>query len=123
MAYKYNVTATLDNQTPYTLNYDSVSVQWGDYYNQHTTVVPNSTLEIFYACGAEDADSGCQGTVTWTFTDQNGNAQDFTLTYNDPASGPNTYSTNVPEKGMSGSYSGGGGDSASVTFTISGSIP
>ena len=116
-----SVTAMLVNNSPYDLKYESASVVWGNYYNKSTSVPPDSTLEIFYAIGLGGAPTGCQGTVTWAITDQNGNSQDITLTYKDTYTGPNSFGITVPS-GMTGSATQPQGDEVTVTYTVGGSI-
>jgi|SRR5579864_6620217 len=117
-----NVTATLQNNTQYTLYYQSVNVEWGNYYNKNTTIDPKSAAAIFYAVGAEGAATGCQGTVIYEFKDQYGHTQTVTLTYEDPYIGDNSFSTVVPA-GMTEDTPQPQGTSVTITYTIGGAIP
>lgn len=92
-----NVTATLNNQTDYVLNYVSQNTVWGNGAAiSGASVCPGASLQIFYAHGAQGTATGCQGTVLYQFTDQNGIAQSVTLAYADPFSGSHSFSATVP---------------------------
>ena len=122
MSQNENVTASLQNNTQYTLTYQSVNVEWGNYYNHGTTIDANSTVDIFYAVGAEGSGTGCQGSVIYGFTDQNGHQQTITLTYEDPYIGSNSFGvTNLPN-GLSGSANQPSGGPVTVTFSLSGTV-
>jgi hypothetical protein len=117
-----NVTASIQNDTQYTLVYSKVNTLWGNYYNHGTTVGPNTTVDVFYAVGAEGAGTGCQGSVIYNFTDQNGNQQSITLSYEDPYIGDNSFQVPELPAGMKGSANQPSGGPVTVTYTISGSV-
>jgi hypothetical protein len=128
MSENNNVTATIDNQTTYTLNYDSNNVSWGYVTtsgpDNSTVIPPGSQLQVFYAWGAEGSGTGCQGNLTYGFTDQNNNSQELTLFYKDPYNlgTDNEFSATVPS-GLTCTNNGPThGDSVAVTYTISGSV-
>jgi hypothetical protein len=123
MSQNENVTASITNNTDYTIKYQSVDVLWGNYYNKNTTIDPHSTTAIFYAVGAEGSGTGCQGNVTYGFTDQNGNAQTFVLTYEDPYSGSNSFGTASLPNGITGSSNDPQGGPVVVTYMIGGAVP
>jgi len=121
-----NITATIDNQTQYALTFDTNSTVWGYFSDSGTgdnsQVPANSQLQVFTAWGAEGSGTGCQGQVTYTFTDQNNNPQDITLFYKDPYTGDNAFSATVPG-GLSCTNNGPThGDTVSVIYTISGTV-
>jgi len=116
-----SVQAMLQNNTQYTIKYQSVTVEFGRYYNKNTTIAPNSTGQIFYA-SAVTITSGCVGAVIYNFVDQHGNTQIVTLTYSDPFEGANSFTVAVPN-GMTGSVPAPQGNQVLVTYTIGGSIP
>jgi hypothetical protein len=117
------VTATISNNTAYKLDFDNDSTTWGSFNNTETTISPHSQQEVFTAVGAAGSGTGCQGSATYTFTDQYNHSQDVTLFYKDPYIGSNAFSATAPA-GITITNDGPAhGDTVPVTYSISGSIP
>jgi len=120
-----NVTAKINNQTQYLLTFGSNSIIEGHFSNAE----PNSTqipageqLQVFFASSGPAKDVGCEGNVTYQFTDQNGNPQEVTLFYKDPYLGNNEFSATVPSGLTCTSEGPLHGDTVSVTYTLSGTV-
>lgn len=120
------VTAEINNQTQYLLTFETNSIIEGRFSNAE----PNSTqipageqLQVFFASSAgAGSEAGCEGSVIYQFTDQNGNPQVVTLFYKDLYLGDNEFSATVPG-GLSCTNDGPThGDMVAVTYTISGTV-
>jgi hypothetical protein len=99
----YTVSAYVQNSTSFTLNYQSDSIPWGQCVVSTNVIEPGQTVLAF--TGTSNAVfSGCEGTVIYTFTDQNQQSQTVQFYYNDPFSGSNSVSITVPN-GMVGNSS------------------
>jgi len=115
------VTASLANNTPYTLTYQSSSQELGNFYTKNQTIAAGAEAAVFYAAGVGGgSDTGCEGAVVYNFTDGNGNTQSITLCYKDPFFGSNAFTVTCPS-GMSGSANQPQSGSVVITYTVGGS--
>jgi Aegerolysin len=91
----YQLTGSVQNSSGFTLAYQSQSISWGQCEVSANSIPPNQTLQAFI--GTSDAEfSGCEGTLTYGFTDERGNQQTVQFYYNDPFSGSNSANITVP---------------------------
>jgi hypothetical protein len=91
----FNLTGMVDNQSQFTLEYETSNASWGYCEINAQTIAPFSNVNAFTGM-SEGIFSGCEGTVTYTFTDQHGVGRSITMSYNDPFSGSNSASIEAP---------------------------
>jgi hypothetical protein len=117
-----NVTATIANQTPYTFTYSTQKLTSGTVTINAKTIDASSSAQAFFAMASPGTATGCEGTVTYSFTDQNGTTQNISFFYEDPYANPNKFSVTAPA-GISSKNNGpANGFQVAVTYTISGSV-
>ncbi|HEV3089459.1 MAG TPA: hypothetical protein VGX96_19815 [Candidatus Elarobacter sp.] len=117
----FTLGGNIDNQSQYTLKYSGNAPSWGNCEIVTTTIPPGSNVEAFVGM-SDGIFQGCEGSVTYTFTDQHGNEQSISMSYNDPFSGSNSASVNVPN-GMTGQADvPSSGSNVTAQYTLSGEV-
>lgn len=117
----FSVTAIIVNNTVYTLASPVSSPVLGQISILSAQILPNIQLPAFVGF-TEMAGAGCQGTVTYSLLDQNGNVQGTAaFSYTDVTGTPNAYSATMPV-GLSCSAIGPeSGAIVAVIYTAAGS--
>ena len=116
------VTATIDNQTPYTLSYSSQNLSYGKVTIDAKTIDASTSALAFVGASFPGPPFTCEGTVTYSFTDQNGATQYVSFFYEDPYEGPNEFSVAAPP-GISSKNNGPpNGTNVKVTYAINGRV-
>lgn len=118
----YQVSAAVNNMTSYALSYSSSTTSAGIVEVVTNDISANEQQQAFVATPSASGTPGCQGGVTYGFTDQNGDSQTVTFFYNDPQVGDNTFTASGPA-GLSITNNGAAiGATVNVVYTISGSV-
>ncbi|KOU65337.1 hypothetical protein ADK55_06810 [Streptomyces sp. WM4235] len=111
-----STTVTLTNNSGKLLARDGSQLKWGiwsDGMLPPSMVQPGVTAK--WASESEGVMTGTEGSVTFSMT---GESNKVTVYWNNPYVGSNGYSCSVPS-GYTCSRSGGGGDNAAASFTVS----
>jgi len=116
------LSGVLQNQSPYALEYAGDAPSWGTCEINVRSVAPNTTASDAFVGMSEGIFQGCEGTVTYGFTDQHGRQQYVQLAYNDPFSGSNSASISVPTGMVGNADVPSSGSHVTATYTLSGEV-
>jgi hypothetical protein len=115
----YQLTAYVQNSSGFTLAYQSQSIPWGQCVISANSIPPNQTVGAF--TGTSNAVfSGCEGTVTYGFTDEHGNKQVVQFYYNDPFSGSNSVTITVPSGMVGNANVPSSGSDVTANYSLAG---
>ncbi|KAJ8109898.1 hypothetical protein OPT61_g7119 [Boeremia exigua] len=106
---------TVNNQTSVKFNLDGQAVDHGIWsLNLEPPQYINANSSVWFQCESAGVMTGDQGNVTY----RAGDLGQFNLRFNNPFSGGNDYGETLPA-GLKVDREGGGGNDASVVWTIS----